>query len=69
MASSGSYPQTRKGRNRMQPTERIERVELAPTRSTGIGPVLAHGAAMLLRATAIAVLAAPLVLGIVLLLR
>jgi len=52
----------------MQPTERIERVDLAPTRGTGIGPVLAHGAAILLRATAIAVLAAPVVLGIVLLL-
>lgn len=53
----------------MQPTERIERVDLAPARGTGIGPFLAHGAALLLRATAIAVLAAPVVLGIVLLLR
>jgi hypothetical protein len=53
----------------MQPTERIDPVDLAPTRGTGIGPVLAHGAAILLRATAIAVLAAPVVLGVVLLLR
>jgi hypothetical protein len=53
----------------MQPTEQIRQVELAPARSSGLGPILAHGAVLLLRSTAIALLAAPVVLGVMLLLR
>lgn len=54
----------------MQPTERIEQVEAArPRAAGGFAVSLAHGAAILLRALAIVALAAPVVIGIVLLLR
>ena len=53
----------------MQPTERVDQLAMAQTRSTGLGPVLAHGAALLLRSIAIALIAAPVVLGVLLLLR
>lgn len=52
----------------MQPTERIEQAEAAPARgASATGVLLAHGAALLLRAIAIAILAAPVVIGLVLL--
>jgi hypothetical protein len=63
-------PLARKGRATMQPTDRIEQAEVAPARAaSGAGIVLAHAAALLLRAIAIAILAAPVVIGLVLLAR
>lgn len=54
----------------MQPTDRIEQAEVAPARAaSGTAIVLAHAAALLLRAVAIAILAAPIVIGLVLLAR
>lgn len=54
----------------MQPTERIEQAEATPARSGSVaGVVVVHGAALLLRALAIAILATPVVIGLVLLLR
>ncbi|NGM21396.1 hypothetical protein G3576_15335 [Roseomonas stagni] len=54
----------------MQPTERIDQAAAAPPRSaSGAGVFLAHAAALLLRAIAIVILAAPVVIGLVLLAR
>jgi len=57
--------------NIMQPTERIEPAEAPARHATPAvaGPALAHTAVILLRALAIAILAAPVVLGVVLLLK
>ncbi len=63
-------PPARKAKVTMQPTDHIEQAEMPEARSaSGAGPVLAHAAALLLRATAIAILAAPVVIGIMLLVR
>jgi hypothetical protein len=54
----------------MQPTERIERAEAPPSpRPSPAAPVLAHAAVLLVRALAIAILATPVVIALVLLLR
>jgi hypothetical protein len=63
-------PVARKGRATMQPTDRIEQAEAAPARGgSSAGIVVAHAAALLLRAIAIAILATPIVIGLVLLVR
>ena len=56
----------------MQPTEPLRKADAVPSSGHGrsaLGPIIAHAAVLLLRALAIVVLAAPVVIGLVLLLR
>jgi hypothetical protein len=63
-------PSARNIRPSMQPTERIDQAEVTRERAgSAAGVMLAHGAALLLRAIAIAILATPVVIGLVLLVR